>query len=301
MGCAGSSGEDVSDRTPVDTITAIMETWGSGGYADPKTGDKLIARDFDAACKTDGSGDFKNTDGYKVYEGVAGVKEWLAFLGKSEYPDFKVESMEAAKDDATKVNVTVSYGLYNKETCKSSDKKFTDQQEWVVKDGQVTSGKFIWGDVAGIDALFAVTDAEKLVLQIHGEWGAGKFHGDGGKEAAGAYITDATVIEASGTGYEWKNTTGYKTYGGLDGFMEWMAFLGGLEFPEFKLNDVQQQQDGTVALKMSSKFVNKETGKACDGTAKNAATWTIADGKFAKIVFTWDPAFNEQIDATFVK
>lgn len=99
-------------------------------------------------------------------------------------------------------------------------------------------------------------------------------------------------------GYEFKNTEGYKNYEGIDGFLEWIKFLEGLDFPDFKVVDLRQQEDGTVKMLMSSTTGVKATGKSLDGPITNEANWTIADGKISKGVFTWNEA--DKLDALFV-
>ena len=45
-----------------------------------------MARDWAADCVIDATADMKNTDAYKVYNGVAGAKEWLDFLLIFDFP-----------------------------------------------------------------------------------------------------------------------------------------------------------------------------------------------------------------------
>jgi len=81
--------------------------------------------------------EYKNTEGYKVYNGVEGAKDWLEFLATIDFPDFTVDEMKDGEAEGT-VAVTVSYTPYVKATMKVADKKFTDTQLWNVKEGKVT-------------------------------------------------------------------------------------------------------------------------------------------------------------------
>jgi len=205
--------------------------------------------------------------------------------------------MKADESNENQVLCKASYTPTVKATMKLSDKKMADSQTWTVKDGKVQEVKFTWGDEAALNALFAITDAEKTVAGIVGAWGQGKFSGDGAKEAAESMVTADCVTDATG-GYEFKNTEGYKNYEGIDGFLEWIKFLEGLDFPDFKVVDLLQQEDGTVKMLMSSTTGVKATGKSLDGPITNEANWTIADGKISKGVFTWNEA--DKLDALFV-
>ena len=79
----------------------------------------------------------KNTEGYKVYNGLDGVAEWLDFLLTMEFPDFAVEEMVDGEVEGT-VTCKVSYTPYCKATMKVADKKMSDTQLWTVKEGKVT-------------------------------------------------------------------------------------------------------------------------------------------------------------------
>lgn len=289
---------DVSGRSAKDTIDTVFKVWGSGGYA--TGGAAAIAKDFGADCVTNAKGtgyEFKNTDGYKVYNGLDGVKEWLDFLLGFDFPDFAVDEMKDGEVEGT-VAVTVSYTPYVKATMKNSDKKLSDTQLWTVKDGKVASVDFTWGDAEAVDKLFAMTDNEKVVAGCFGAWGQGKFNADGREEVFTSMMSPDVVGNCNAGGYEFKNTTAYKTYEGQAGFFEWIDFLAAeLDFPDFTVKNCVEQADGTVALTMSATTGNKKTGKKEDGPTANDTVWTITDGKVTAWSMTWSKP--EALDGLF--
>jgi len=135
-------------------VLGCFGAWGEGKYSDDGAA-ALIAEHAHADVAIDATADMKNTDGYKEYSGVEGWQTWIEFLSQVEFPDFKVVSAIADKDDASKVEVTVTNTPTVTATKKTAAALMTDKHTWTVTDGKVKSVKFHWGDAAALDALFA--------------------------------------------------------------------------------------------------------------------------------------------------
>lgn len=285
----GSADEqiDVSGRTALEAVQACFENWGKGKYAG-EGGDKALAVDVAEVCEVDSSGgyEWKHATGYKKYSGLSGFMDWLNYLLQLDFPDFAVDSMEPGEKEGT-VKAQVSYTPYCKVTMKTCPEKCVDTHLWTVVEGKVTSVVFTWGKPELGDALWAQTDAEKAVTTCIMNWGSGKFAGEDGRKISEESCTADVVIDATGgKGYEWKNTEGYKVYEGLDGWMGWLEFLQGCDFPGFTVKNCTDQGDGTVKTEMSAPTTCKATKKET-GPWEISCIWTVTEGKISKGAFTW--------------
>jgi len=286
------SGEE--EKTPMQVVQDVFQAWGSGAYAG-KGGQKLMAKHFSADMVMDCTLEMKNSDKYKVYEGFPGVTEWLEFLATQEFPDFNIDEMKEGDEEGV-VLCTASFTPYNPATMKKCSTKCIDKQVWTVKEGKVTNFKIGIEQVAEVDAMFVMTPAEQAVGTIMMNWGTGKYSGETAQESMDATVTDDYVGDSSGGGVEWKNTEGYKVYEGKEGWAGWIEFLTTLDFPDFKVLDSQEQEDGTVKMTMCSTTVCKATKKSTEPLT-SVCTWTITDGKCSKASFEWGDA--AALDAIF--
>jgi len=134
------------------TVMRVFDDWGAGRMCGDGR-DAVLAADSTADCVIDASAAMKNTDGYRVYNGLAGFGAWIDFLAAFDFPDFQVLSLSPGADPS-KVQVKVSYTPTVKATGKTGP-LMSDLQEWTVAGDRVSAVKFYWGNPSAIDELFA--------------------------------------------------------------------------------------------------------------------------------------------------
>jgi len=134
------------------TVMRVFDDWGAGRMCGEGR-DAVLAADSTADCVIDASAEMKNTDGYRVYNGLAGFGAWIDFLAAFDFPDFQVLSLSPGADPS-KVQVKVSYTSTVKATGKTGP-LMSDLQEWTVAGDKVSAVKFYWGNPSAIDELFA--------------------------------------------------------------------------------------------------------------------------------------------------
>lgn len=292
MGCG--TGEEV--REPKEVVDKVFELWSTGGFfKNIDLAPDFIARD----CKLVATAETKNTNIYKEYTGPGGFMDWIENLLQFDLPDFEYKI--TGDDQATGVvNVKATYTPTVKLTGKTATEMITDTHEWTVKDGKVQGCKFNWGNIAVVDGLFEMNDAQQVVMGCFGAWGEGKYSGDGADALIAQHASADVTLDARSTP-EMKNTDGYKEYSGTEGWKTWIEFLTKLDFPDFKVVSAIADKDDAskVEVTVTSTPTNKETKKTADKLMTDKHIWTVADGKVKSIKFNWGDA--AAIDALFAK
>merc|ERR1712187_926390 len=134
------------------TVMRAFEDWGAGRMCGEGR-DAVLAADCTVDCVIDASAAMKNTDGYRLYNGLAGFGEWIDFLTAYDFPDFQVLSLSPGADPS-KLLVKGADTPTMKATGKTGP-LMSDLQEWTVTGDKTSAVKFYWGNPAAIDALFA--------------------------------------------------------------------------------------------------------------------------------------------------
>jgi len=281
MGC-GTGKEELAPREVIDKV---FELWSTGEFF--KNIDH--APDWFASdCKLDAKAATKNTDMYQEYTGPGGFMDWITNLTQFNFPDFEYKI--TAVDEATGgVKVTATYTPTVIMTGKTASEKCTDTHDWVVKGNKVQSCKFNWGNIAMIDELFEMNDAQKVVLGCFGAWGEGKYSGDGADAIIAEHAHADVAIDATA---DMKNTDGYKEYSGIEGWKAWIQYLSQIEFPDFKLvSAIADQNDASkVEITVTSTPTVTPTKKTAAALMKDTHTWTVEGGKVKSIKFHWGDA-----------
>lgn len=128
----------------VAAFGAMLGKWGAGDDEGFKAG---CTED----CVMDCTANMVNSDMYKVYNGHAGVQEWLDFLKNFDFKDFTPTGITAVGDD--KVLFQNSYTPTYKPTGKSASVAHGDTAIATFKDGKCAHMRYFNSNAASLDAI----------------------------------------------------------------------------------------------------------------------------------------------------
>jgi ketosteroid isomerase-like protein len=141
----------MSTEELIEIIAGIYAAWGAGTFNGPDAKEELL-KVMHADTVSDASADLKNTDGYRVYNGIEDHLKLFEFLAGMDFAEFTPELYGGGEG---KLICRHTYGVTNKATGKSMEGKNTDIVEVTFVDGKVKHYKYYWGNPAAMDAIFA--------------------------------------------------------------------------------------------------------------------------------------------------
>jgi len=136
-------------HAPISMVKRVFALWGAGKFLGSNANLEL-AKLFAEDVVVDASADMKNTDMFKIYQGIDGLGQWCKNLSRME---FHHEVPVAFKGPQGLVYVYDSYEVKVLDTGKASS-KIHDMQAWTFKNGKLARMKFFWGNPGAIDELF---------------------------------------------------------------------------------------------------------------------------------------------------
>ena len=182
----------------------------------------------------------------------------------------------------------------NKASGRTTDAPLTDYMEWTVTKGKVKKVVITIPDALSMDALFlSEEEATAIVGGCTEAWGTGKWSDPSSKvakEAFAAFMSDDIVVYADAA---MKNTDGFKTYEGKEGFFAWLKFLESITFSHFTVEDMKLLGGTVVARVRYTPSIGDKKG----ALATDMQTWTLTGGKISSVKFYWGDSSN--VDALF--
>merc|ERR1719197_150444 len=236
------------------------------------------AKYFTEDCKTNAyAPGMLNARGYKNYEGLDGVNEWIGFLATDiEFENFK-PSFYAHESGAI---VKTAYTMKHTGTGKSIDGADTITFTVDAESSKISAVDFEWGSPTETDAIYPkLTDVELFDALVQ-SWFKGQM-----AQEADFYFADDFVLDATASV---TRTDMYKKYHGPAGLKEWLINLEVLDFtgpPMIKIEKGELLEDGSVKQVMEFKMKHTATGKSTELLKEDGAIWKFKDGKATEATF----------------